>query len=128
MFYAHPKVLDDPARIRFEGFGSFSLDLGVFAYIDVTDGEEFLEVAEDLNLRIMAIVQEAGTAFALPSQTLYSEQGQKLDKQLARAAEGKVHDWREGHRLLLPRFPAEKIAELKGTIPYPPPGSAVAAS
>jgi MscS family membrane protein len=125
MFYAHPKVLDDPARIRFEGFGSFSLDLEVFAYIDVTDWGEFLEIAEDLNLRIMDIVQEAGSAFALPSQTLYSEQGQRPDNQLAGAAEQKVHEWRKGHQLFLPKFPAEKIAELKGSLPYPPPGSAV---
>jgi MscS family membrane protein len=128
MLYAHPKVLDDPARIRFGGFGSFSLDLEVFAYIDVTDYGEFLEVAEDLNLRIMDIMQEAGSAFALPSQTLYSEQGQRPDNQLTRAAEEKVREWREGHSLLLPRFPAEKITELKGSIPYPPPGSAVSAA
>jgi MscS family membrane protein len=128
MFYAHPKVLNDPARIRFEGFGSFSLDLEVFAYIDVTDYGEFLEVAEDLNLRIMEIVQEAGSAIAIPSQTLYSETGQKPDAQRARAAEEKVSQWREGHKLFLPSFPAEEIAELKGSLPYPPPGSAVAAS
>jgi MscS family membrane protein len=128
MFYAHPKVLDDPARIRLGGFGSFSLDLEVFTYIDVTDWGEFLEIAEDLNLRIMDIVQEAGSAFALPSQTLYSEQGQRPDNQRADAAEQKVHEWREGHRLFLPKFPAETIAELKGSLPYPPPGSAVAGS
>jgi MscS family membrane protein len=127
MFYAHPKVLDNPARIRFERFGSFSLDLEVFAYIDVTDYGESLEVAEDLNLRIMDIVKEGGSAFALPSQTLYSEQGQRPDNQLTRAAEEKVHEWREGHQLFLPKFPAEKIAELKGSLPYPPPGSAVGA-
>jgi MscS family membrane protein len=125
MFYAHPKVLDDPARIRFGGFGSFSLDLEVFAYIDVTDWGEFLEIAEDLNLRIMDIVKEAGSAFALPSQTFYSEQGQRPDNQLAGAAEQKVHEWREGHQLFLPKFPTETIAELKGSLPYPPPGSAV---
>jgi MscS family membrane protein len=128
MFYAHPKVLDDPARIRLEGFGSFSLDLEVFAYIATIDWGEFLEIAEDLNLRIMDIVQEAGSAFALPSQTLYSEQGQRPDNQLAGAAEQKVHEWRKGHQLFLPKFPAEKIAELKGSLPYPPPGSAVAGS
>jgi MscS family membrane protein len=127
LLYAHPKVLDDPARIRFKGFGSFSLDLEVFAYIDVTDYGEFLEVAEDLNLRTMDIVREGGSAFALPSQTLYSEQGQGPDNQLARAAQQKVHEWREGQQLFLPRFSAGKIAELKGSLPYPPPGSAVVA-
>jgi MscS family membrane protein len=60
VLYAHPKVNPDPARIRFVGFGAYSLDLDIFAYVDVTDYSEFLEVAEDLNLRIMDIVEQAG--------------------------------------------------------------------
>ena len=37
MFYSHPKVLPSPARIRFEGFGEHSLDLQVFAFLDVNN-------------------------------------------------------------------------------------------
>jgi MscS family membrane protein len=71
MLLAHPRVVPDPARIRFLGFGAYSLDLEVFAYVDATDYGEFLAVAEDLNLRIMKIVEENGASFAFPSQTLY---------------------------------------------------------
>jgi MscS family membrane protein len=71
MLLAHPRVVPDPARIRFLGFGAYSLDLEVFAYVDATDYGEFLAVAEDLNLRIMRIVEERGASFAFPSQTLY---------------------------------------------------------
>lgn len=37
LLYAHPKLTPDPARIRFVGFGDFSLDLEVFAYVRTTD-------------------------------------------------------------------------------------------
>ena len=128
MFYAHPKVLPDPARICFTEFGAYSLDLDVFAYVDVTDFNEYLEIAEDLNLRIMDIVAQAGASFASPSQTTYLERGAKRDAQRARAAEVAVEAWRAQETLYLPRFPAEKIADLQGSLAYPPPGSAVAAT
>jgi MscS family membrane protein len=67
MLHAHPKVDRDPARVRFTNFGPSSLDLDVFAYVKATDYGEFLGIAEDLNLRIMDIVKEAGSSFAFPS-------------------------------------------------------------
>ena len=78
MLYAHPKVDSTSARIRFAGFGSSSLDLEVFSYVTVTDYGEYLEIAEDLNLRIMDIVAGAGSSFALPSQTTYVRRGAAL--------------------------------------------------
>jgi MscS family membrane protein len=126
MLYAHPKVLADPARIRFTEFGVYSLDLDVFAYVGVSDYNEFLEIAEDLNLRIIDIVAEAGSSFALPSQTTYLERGAKRDEQRVQAAEAAVEAWRAQQALYLPRFPEETIADLEGSLVYPPPGSASA--
>ena len=123
LLYAHPKVLPDPARIRFVGFGAYSIDLDIFAYIAETDYGKYLEVSEDLNLRIMDIVREAGSSFAFPSQTTYLERGKGLDAELVRDAESKVKEWREQKALYLPEFPPEKIGELRGSLDYPPPGS-----
>ncbi|HEY7317889.1 MAG TPA: mechanosensitive ion channel family protein [Candidatus Binatia bacterium] len=123
MLYAHPKVDSTSARIRFAGFGSSSLDLEVFSYVNATDFGEYLEIAEDLNLRIMDIVGAAGSSLALPSRTTYVEEGQGLDSERARAAEAQVEEWRERHELWLPRFPREKISEINNTIEYPAGGS-----
>ena len=123
LLYSHPKVLPDPARIRFVEFGKSSLDLDIFAYINDTDMGKFLEVAEDLNLRIMDIVREAGSSFAFPTQTTYLERGKGLDQELAREAETKVKEWREQRTLYLPDFPPEKVASLQGSLDYPPIGS-----
>lgn len=121
MLYAHPKVDSTSARIRFVGFGNSSLDLEVFSYVTVTDYGEYLEVAEDLNLRIMDIVAAAGTGLALPAQMTYLDEGRGLDR--ARAVEVQVQEWRERRELWLPRFPREKIAELDNTLQYPAEGS-----
>jgi MscS family membrane protein len=125
MLYAHPKVDSTSCRIRFTGFGSSSLDLDVFSYVNESDYGTYLEVAEDLNLRIMDIVAAAGSSFAVPAQTTYFERGRGLDRDQARTAEAKVREWRERHELCLPRFPADTIAELESTLEYPPDGSAV---
>jgi MscS family membrane protein len=124
VLYAHPKVDSASARIRFVGFGSSSLDLEVFSYITVTDYGEYLEVAEDLNLRIMDIVAAAGSSLVFPSQTTYVEKGRGLDPGRAQAAESQVKEWRARGELWLPRLPPEKIAEIENTLEYPADESA----
>lgn len=123
MLYAHPKVDPEPARIRFTNFGAYSLDLDIFAYVNVTDYGEYLGVAEDLNLRIMDIVGEAGSSFAFPSQTTYIENGEPLSAKVAESIGAKVAEWREQHSLYLPKFPPERISELQATLDFPPSGS-----
>jgi MscS family membrane protein len=95
LLVSHPKVLPDPARVRFTAFGDYSLDLDIFAYIDETRYGEYLEIAEDLNLQIMDIVSKAGSRFAFPSQTAYLESGKGLDDDLVKAAETRVREERE---------------------------------
>ncbi|MCG6207344.1 mechanosensitive ion channel family protein [Rhodopseudomonas sp. HC1] len=66
----HPKV-ESPGRVRMVGFGPNSLKVEIFSYIHAVDMDEFLEAQEELSLRLMELVEEAGTGFALASQTLY---------------------------------------------------------
>ena len=80
LLYAHPKVLRDPARIRFAQFGTYSLDLDIFTYIDVTDFGEYLGIAEDLNLRMMEVIKRAGSDLAMPVSRKFTEKGKGLDK------------------------------------------------
>ena len=125
ILYAHPMVDADPARVRFVRFAAYSLDLEVFSYVNAASYDEYLEVAEDLNLRIMDVVAQSGSGFAFPSQTQYAS-NEGFDPEKARAAERQVEEWRQQNALHLPRFPREKIKELDGTLDYPPKGSAVA--
>jgi MscS family membrane protein len=69
---SHPAIdRIEPIRVRFLRFGPFSLDIEVFAYITAADWEAFLETQEELLLEVMAIVERAGAAIALPSQMLH---------------------------------------------------------
>lgn len=82
----HPKVDPDPARIRFSRFGAHALELDIFAYITTTDYNEYLEIVEALHLRIMAIVTDAGTALAVPTQTIRVEQSGSTESALVETA------------------------------------------
>jgi MscS family membrane protein len=68
---SHPRLEPGAGHVRFFRFGDYSLDLEVFAYVKTRDYEEFLAIAEELNLRIMEIVAACGSALALPSQAVY---------------------------------------------------------
>ena len=127
MLYAHPKVLPEPLWVRFLGFGEYSLNVGIFAYIGVTDYTQSLEVAEDLNLRIMDIVAAAGSDFAFPAQIQYELPGKPVDEARVRAVEGQVKEWKAQKALYLPNLPKEKITKLRGSLEYPPQGSPEAA-
>lgn len=63
----HPKVLPAP-RVRFTGFGDYSENIDIFAYLDCVDQTDFLAIQEELLMRIEDIIIEAGSGFALPSQ------------------------------------------------------------
>ncbi|HKT33518.1 MAG TPA: mechanosensitive ion channel family protein [Nitrospira sp.] len=123
MLYAHPKVLAEPLHVRFKEFGAYSLDIEVFAYMGVKDYDESLEVAEDLNLRIMDIVSASGSDFAFPSEVQYSLPGKPLDEERAKEVSRQVKEWKSKRELYLPNFPHDKIAQIKNSLQYPVEGS-----
>ena len=59
------------SRVRLIRFAPSSLDLEIAAYIMTLDALKFLEVQEELLLRIMDTIEANGTAAAFPSQTVY---------------------------------------------------------
>jgi MscS family membrane protein len=125
MLYSHPRVLEEPSRVRFVGFGSSSLDLEIFAYVDTTDFNDFLGVQEDVMLRMMDVVESAGTGFAFPSQTVYLGRDGGLDAERAQAAEARVAEWRRSGTLQMPAFSRQEIDAIDDSLDYPPQGSAV---
>ncbi len=124
LLYSHEKVDSDPARVRFLTFGEHSLDIEVFAYINTTDFNDYLGIAEDINLYVMEVIADSGARLAIPAQAIQIEQANNFNEDLVRGAEAKVAQWREQSALNLPEFPPENREKLKGTLAYPSKGSA----
>ncbi len=66
-----PRVEKDGARVRLVRLGASSLDVEVFAYVRAEGYAEFLAVQEELLLRVLDIVEKAGTSVAFPTQTVH---------------------------------------------------------
>ena len=93
LLQGHSRVDPESARVRLAGFGASSLDLELFAYVATTDWIEFLGIREDILLRVMDTIEQAGTALAFPSQTLYLGRDRAPDSaKTAKAAEAYGRD------------------------------------
>jgi MscS family membrane protein len=68
----HPKIETGPIPVRFVGVGTYSLDLEIFAHVQTRNGDEFMQIQQDLYLWILDAVENAGTALALPTQASIS--------------------------------------------------------
>jgi MscS family membrane protein len=125
LLLAHPMVDEDPARVRLKAFGASSLDVEIFAYVATRDWSEFLAVQEDVLLRTMDVLAQAGTGLAFPSQTLYVTRDGGIDAQRGTEAASEVGRWREQGNLPFPDFDPGERGELMNTLPWPPAGSAL---
>ncbi len=125
LLYEHPKIETASARVRFSAFADSWLTLEVFSYVLARDFGEFTAIQEDILLRIMDIVAEAGTGFAFPSQTVYLNRDPGLPKEKAEQAAEQVRKWREEGQLPFPDFAPTEVSEFRDSLPYPPPESAV---
>ena len=123
MLLGHPKVSSDKLHVRFDGFGAYSLDVAVFAYIRTRDWLTYRAIREDINLRIMDIVEEAGTGFAFPSQTAYHVRDSGIDAEHGREAEAQVQGWRSKGQLPFPEFDEGTREKKEDVLDYPPEGS-----
>lgn len=62
-----------PTFVRIDRFSDSSIDIMVYCFTRTTQWGEWLAIKEELAYAIKCIVEEAGTAFAFPSQSIYVE-------------------------------------------------------
>jgi len=67
----HPGVWQDYFLVYFTDFGSSSLDIFVYYFSKSKVWAEYLEVRQDVNLKIMSKLEEMGLEIAFPTQTVY---------------------------------------------------------
>jgi MscS family membrane protein len=62
------------ARVRLVDFSGTGVEIEVFAFVETGDVLQFLEVREQVLLRVAAVVESTGGAFAAPPQFIYGAQ------------------------------------------------------
>ncbi|MTH54662.1 mechanosensitive ion channel [Bacillus mangrovi] len=77
----HDGIDDESYQVSFDTFGASSLDILINCFTKTTIYGEHLKIKQDMNLRIMSILEEEGVEFAFPSQTLYIERSMEEEKQ-----------------------------------------------
>lgn len=68
LIYSHPRLTEKAARVRFVEILRDSYRLQINCYVDSSEWSEFLAVSEDLNLRILTLLQENHLQLAVPVQ------------------------------------------------------------
>ncbi len=74
MLQKHPAVHPDTIFVRFNSFGDNSLNIFLYFFTRTTVWAQYLEVREELNFKIMEILEEEGVSVAFPSRSLYFEE------------------------------------------------------
>ena len=94
----------------------------IFAYVTTSDWNEYLAIQEDIDLRILQIIEEVGTGFATPSR-LYLTRDAGIQDERQQVATKQVQDWVAAQSLPFPDFSDEYRKQIKDTLDYPPQGS-----
>ena len=65
---------NDSLMVNFDTFGDSSLNIFIYTFTKTANWATYLDIKEDINLKIMKIVEDNGSTFAFPSQSIYVEQ------------------------------------------------------
>jgi len=69
----------DTMLVNFTTFDDSSLGILIYTFANTSNWGNYLDIKENINLKIMKIVEENQVAFAFPSQSLYLESMPKSD-------------------------------------------------
>ena len=119
LFAAHPMVRQDTVSIRLADIEAATAVVRLDAGILTRNYEEYLAVAEDLNLRIIEIVHQNGAIFSGPGQVLQIRDFQQAGEEKLQEVEAKLEAWRQEEGLPFPDLSEEEKRALKNTLEYP---------
>lgn len=71
MLADHPGIHPETILVNFEKFSESSLDVMIYCFTSTTMWSEYLKVRQDVNLKIMKILEELNLEIAFPSRTIY---------------------------------------------------------
>ena len=82
----HPEVHPDTIFVRFDQFNDSSLDIFIYYFTNTTVWGEFMAVKEEINFKIMEILEDEGVSVAFPSRSIYfANQLKKAEREAGRS-------------------------------------------
>ncbi len=73
MLQNHDGIHKETIFVHFDSFSESSLDIFIYCFTLTTRWGEFLEVKEDVNLKIMEVLEKEEVSVAFPSRSIYME-------------------------------------------------------
>ncbi|MFT7287101.1 MAG: MscS family membrane protein [Halieaceae bacterium] len=120
LFLSHADVLQATVSIRLEKIVAANAIIRIDAHVSTTDYQYFLAVAEDLNLRLIERVHNAGAAFSGPGQILQLRDFQQANEEQMATVTAQLEQWQHEERAPFPDYSEMEKAALKGSIALPP--------
>ncbi|MDD3890215.1 MAG: mechanosensitive ion channel, partial [Syntrophomonadaceae bacterium] len=71
MLIDHPDIHPETVYVNFELFSDSSLDIFLYFFTNTTNWGEFLAIRQDVNFKIMEILEREEVSLAFPSRSLY---------------------------------------------------------
>jgi MscS family membrane protein len=82
MLLSHPDIAkDESLLIYFDQFEDSSLSIFCYFFTNTAVWQEYLKIREDINLKIKEIVEQNGSSFAFPSNSVYFETPLKVESE-----------------------------------------------
>ena len=76
MLKNHPDIAQDATMlVRFDKFEDSSLSIFVYTFTSTANWDRYLKIKEDVNIKIMKIIEQNNAKFAFPTQSIYIEKG-----------------------------------------------------
>lgn len=63
-------TISEPGQVHFTDFGESSLNILVLFFVEAVDWSEFNRVKEEINLKIIQIIEKHNASFAFPTRTI----------------------------------------------------------
>lgn len=78
MLHNHPHISQkETLLVNFNAFGDSAMNIFIYTFTSTANWGKYLDIREDIHIEVMRIVEENGSDFAFPSQSLYIEEIQK---------------------------------------------------
>jgi small-conductance mechanosensitive channel len=74
--------------VRFSGFAEAGIAVEVVCWVDTRDYDTYTRVVEELNLRLLDVVESAGACFAVRTRALLVASPGALTAEISRAPSG----------------------------------------